>query len=63
MGDVVNLSRERKRAERRKDAGKADANRRLSGRTKSEKRRDDLQKGQQERRLDGAKLEDFMKKD
>ena len=37
MGDVVNLKRFRKRAERAKSAKQADANRTRFGRTKSER--------------------------
>ena len=41
MGDVVNLKRFRKRAEREASAKQADANRVRFGRTKSERTRDE----------------------
>ncbi len=41
MGDVVNLNRFKKRAERHKSAQQADANRTRFGRTKSERRLDE----------------------
>jgi hypothetical protein len=40
MGDVVNLKRFRKRAERHQSAQKAEANRARFGRTKSERKLD-----------------------
>ena len=40
MGDVVNLKRFRKRAERHQSAQEADANRARFGRTKSERKLD-----------------------
>jgi len=41
MGDLVNLKRFRKRAERKESAKQADANRTRFGRTKSERALDD----------------------
>jgi hypothetical protein len=41
MGDVVNLKRFRKRAEREQSAKQADTNRLQFGRTKSERARDE----------------------
>jgi hypothetical protein len=41
MGDIVNLKRFKKRAERAQSAKKADANRLQFGRTKSQRTRDE----------------------
>ena len=43
MGDVVNLTRFRKRAERRRSEQEAEANRKRFGRTKSERVLDEQQ--------------------
>ncbi|AOX19349.1 DUF4169 family protein [Kozakia baliensis] len=63
MAEIVNLRRERKRAERRKDAAQAESNRILFGRTKSEKSLERLEKQKAERHLDGAEIDKNMKKD
>jgi len=56
MGKVVNLNKFRKRKAKAEEKNRADANRRLHGRTKAERARDELQKRQLESKVDGARL-------
>ncbi|WP_312821257.1 DUF4169 family protein [Brevundimonas sp.] len=56
MGNVVNLNRFRKQAERQKDKARAETNRLLYGRSKSEKIQTETEREQSGRRLDGHKL-------
>jgi len=56
MGNVVNLNKFRKRREKVEKQRRAEAHRRLHGRTKAERARDQLQKKQLTSRIDGAKL-------
>lgn len=56
MGDVVNLNRFRKQAERQKDKARAETNRLLYGRPKSEKILTETERKQSDRLLDGHKL-------
>jgi hypothetical protein len=57
LSNVINLNKYRKAKAKLAREKKADANRRLHGRTKAERARDDLQKKQLTRAVDGAKLE------
>jgi chorismate mutase len=55
MGDIVNLTRERKRTVRKADEAKADANRMRFGRPVSERRLNEARAELDQRRLDAHK--------
>lgn len=57
MGNVINLNKFRKRKEKEERAKRAEANRRLHGRTKGERQHDELRKQQLQRGLEGKRLE------
>jgi hypothetical protein len=57
MGDVVNLKRFKKRAEREQVAKQADANRTRFGRTKSERALDELRSHRANDLLDQHRIE------
>jgi hypothetical protein len=57
MGDLVNLKRFRKRAEREQSAKQADANRTRFGRTKSERALDDKRTGRANDLLDQHRID------
>lgn len=57
MGEVVNLNRFRKQAERRDAEAKAAENRTRFGRTGAEKAKDRAEREQADRLLDGARIE------
>ena len=57
MGDVVNLKRFKKRAERKTSAGNADANRARFGRTKSERVLDQQRASRAKDLLDQHRIE------
>ena len=57
MGDLVNLKRFRKRAEREQSAKQADANRTRFGRTKSERALDDKRTGRAHDLLDQHRID------
>jgi hypothetical protein len=56
MGDVVNLKRFKKRAQREQSAKQADANRARFGRTKSERALDEQQAGRANDLLDAHRI-------
>ncbi len=58
MGDVLNLKRFKKRAEREESAKLAETNRARFGRTKSEKQRDELRAKHASKSLDGHRTSD-----
>ena len=58
MGEIVNLRRERKRAERAREAAKAAENRLAHGVKKSERNADAARKKLDERRLEGHRLDE-----
>ena len=58
MGEVVNLNKHRKAAERRRQAQAAAENRRKFGRDKTERRRDESEAERQARTLDGHRREE-----
>ena len=58
MGDVVNLKRFRKRAEREQSAKQADANRARFGRNKSERTLDERRANRANDLLDQHRIED-----
>jgi F0F1-type ATP synthase membrane subunit b/b' len=57
MADPINLRSARKRARRRKDATRADANRRLHGQPKHARQLADAQRAKADRDLDGHRIE------
>jgi hypothetical protein len=57
MGDVVNLKRFRKRAERHQSAQEADANRARFGRTKSERKLDQARADRASKVLDQHRID------
>lgn len=57
MGDVVNLKRFKKRSERERSAGQADANRARFGRTKSERTLDEQRKERADKLLNQHKID------
>jgi Domain of unknown function (DUF4169) len=57
MGDVVNLKRFKKRAERHQLAQEADANRARFGRTKSERKLDQARSGRASEVLDQHRID------
>jgi ribosomal protein S2 len=57
VGKLINLNQYRKRTAKAEAAKRADANRRLHGRTKAERERDDRQKRKLDDVLDGARLD------
>ena len=57
MGDIVNLKRFKKRAEREQAAKQADNNRALFGRTKSERERDEFLAERSTRLLEGHRID------
>ena len=57
MGEVVNLKRFRKRAEREQSAKQADANRTRFGRTKSERAEDEQRSKRARELLDQHRIE------
>ena len=57
MGDLVNLKRFRKRAEREQSAKQADANRTRFGRTKSERALDDKRSSRANDLLDQHRID------
>jgi hypothetical protein len=57
MGDVVNLKRYKKRAEREQSAKRADANRVRFGRTKSERAQDEQRTDRANALLDQHRIE------
>ena len=57
MGDVVNLKRFKKRAEREQSAKKADANRARFGRTKSERVLDERRSSRADDLLDQHRID------
>jgi hypothetical protein len=57
MGDVVNLRRARKQAERNAAERKAAANRLLHGRSKAERKLDEARDAKSRRDLDGTRIE------
>ena len=62
MGDLVNLKRFKKRAERDEAAKSADTNRAQFGRTKAEKQRDELRAQRADDLLDGHRVDDETSK-
>jgi hypothetical protein len=57
MGDIVNLRKVRKQAERQRDEQQAAANRHLHGRSKAERERDTAQRTRALRDLDRHRIE------
>ena len=57
MGDVVNLKRLKKRAERKQSAKQAEANRARFGRTKSERVLDEQRTGRANKLLDQHRID------
>jgi hypothetical protein len=56
MGDIVNLRRARKKAERQAAERKAASNRLLHGRSKSERKLETLRDAKARRELDGHRI-------
>lgn len=56
MARIINLNKARKRKAKAEAEKRAEANRRLHGRTSAERARDELRKRQLESKLDGAFL-------
>ena len=63
MSNVVNLNKFRKRKSKADAAKRADANRRLHGRTKAERTLDELRKKRLDSTLDGASMRDETEED
>jgi hypothetical protein len=57
MGDIVNLRKFRKQAEKRDDAKRAAANRIVHGRSKAARELDDKRTDRLHRHLDGHKID------
>ncbi len=57
MGDVINLKRFKKRAERGQSEQQAQANRTRFGRTKSERALDELRAARADKRLDQHRID------